>query len=135
MLEEEKSKFNPKVYRRCDYVVREIARVIAACDDLVAGRIEEFGNKMYETHEGLKTDYEVSCDELDFLVDFTKDNPNILGARMMGGGFGGCTINILKQDSIPAFKKVVSKAFQSEFDHPPLFYEVSIDSGVRAVRQ
>jgi len=135
MLEEEKSKFNPKVYKRCDYVVREIARVIAACDDLVAGRIEEFGKKMYETHEGLKTDYEVSCNELDFLVDLTKDDPDILGARMMGGGFGGCTINILKQGSIPAFKKVVSKAFQSKFDHPPLFYEVSINSGVRAIRQ
>jgi len=134
MLQEEKNKFNPIVYKRCDYVVREIARVVAACDDLVAGRIEEFGKKMYETHDGLKTDYEVSCDELDFLVDLTKDNPDVLGARMMGGGFGGCTINILKQESIPAFKKEVSKAFQSNFDHLPLFYDVSIDNGVRAFR-
>ena len=130
MLQEQKSRFDPKVFKRCDYVVREIARVTAACDDLKAGRIFDFGRRMYETHEGLREDYEVSCVELDFLVDFTRDNTDVLGARMMGGGFGGCTINILKEKAIPSFEKDVAMAFTSEFDHPPLFYHVRTDDGV-----
>jgi galactokinase len=133
MFRQMKSKFDPIVYRRCDYVIREISRVNAACDDLVAGRIGAFGKKMDETHEGLKTDYEVSCEELDFLVDCAKNNNLVLGARMMGGGFGGCTINILDQEAIPAFKKEVSEAFQTRFNHLPLYYEVGIDAGVRRI--
>lgn len=133
MLQEERQKLGGKVYKRCDYVVREIARVTAACEDLQAGRIRDFGRKMYETHEGLKKDYEVSCVELDFLVDYTTDDKHVLGARMMGGGFGGCTINILNEAAIPSFKRDISKAFESEFDHPPLFYQVSIDNGVRSI--
>ena len=133
MLQRERSKIYPIVYKRCDYVVREIKRVTEACDDLIAGRIEEFGKKMYETHEGLKADYEVSCEELDFLVDFTKGKKEVLGARMMGGGFGGCTINILKEDAIPSFKEEISVAFESKFSHPPLFYDVSISNGVHKI--
>ena len=133
MLHEERARFNPMVYKRCNYVVREISRVLAACDDLLAGRIRDFGRKMYETHDGLKRDYEVSCDELDFLVDFTRDHSDVLGARMMGGGFGGCTINILKKGSVPAFKKVIAEAFTSEFGHTPVFYDVGTDNGVRVL--
>jgi galactokinase len=133
MLQNAQSEIDPVVYRRCDYVVREIQRVTEACDDLNAGRIEAFGEKMYETHEGLKSDYAVSCAELDFLVDFTKDRNEVLGARMMGGGFGGCTINILKHDDIPSIKEDISKAFEARFDHPPLFYDVRIGNGVRRI--
>jgi galactokinase len=114
-------------------VVGEIERVEKACEDLVAGRIEDFGKKMYETHDGLSKDYEVSCEELDFLVDFTKNDPDILGSRMMGGGFGGCTINIIKETAIPSFKKNVSEAYKTRFGHPPLFYDVKVDDGVRRV--
>ena len=131
MLESQRNKIDPVVYKRCDYVVGEIDRVQKACEDLVAGRIEDFGKKMYETHEGLSKDYEVSCEELDFLVDFTKSDPEILGSRMMGGGFGGCTINIIKEAAIASFKKRVSAAFHDRFGHPPLFYDVKIDDGVR----
>ena len=131
LLESGRTRIDPIVYKRCDYVVREIDRVQKACEDLVAGRIEDFGEKMYQTHEGLSKDYEVSCEELDFLVDFTKDNPDILGSRMMGGGFGGCTINIIKETTIPSFKEQVSGAFHDRFGHPPLFYDVKIDDGVR----
>lgn len=133
MLRNAKDAIDPVVYKRCDYVVKEIKRVTEACDDLNAGRIEAFGEKMYETHEGLKSDYAVSCEELDFLVDFTKDRNEVLGARMMGGGFGGCTINILKHDAIPSFKEEISQAFGSKFSHPPLIYNVSIGNGVRKV--
>jgi galactokinase len=131
MLESGRKRFDSVIYKRCSYVVGEIERVQKACDDLVAGRIEDFGKKMYETHEGLSKDYEVSCEELDFLVDFTKNDPDILGSRMMGGGFGGCTINIIKEAVIPSFKENISKAFQARFSHPPLFYDVKIDDGVR----
>ena len=131
MLDEVKDDLDPVVFRRCAYVIREIDRVVKACDDLQAGRLVEFGRKMYETHAGLSADYEVSCEELDFLVDATKDNPNILGSRMMGGGFGGCTINILHKKAIPEFKNKISEAFQQKFNHPPVFYEVLIDDGVR----
>jgi len=134
MLESGRNRIDPVVFRRCDYVVGEIDRVQKACDDLVAGRIEDFGEKMYETHEGLSKDYEVSCDELDFLVDFTKSDSNILGSRMMGGGFGGCTINIIKETAIPSFKENVSEAFKTRFGHPPLFYDVKVDDGVRRFR-
>jgi len=133
MLLSSKNEIDPVVYMRCDYVVKEIQRVTEACDDLNAGRIEAFGKKMYETHEGLKSDYAVSCEELDFLVDFTKDKKEVLGARMMGGGFGGCTINILKHDAIPSFKKEISQAFELKFDHPPLFYDVNIGNGVSKI--
>jgi galactokinase len=133
MLSEAEGKLDPVVYKRCDYVIKEIARVNAACDDLVAGRIEAFGKKMYETHDGLQKDYEVSCEELDFLVDLTRNNSNVLGARMMGGGFGGCTINIVKQEAIPSLKEEICRAFETEFNHPPLFYDVRIDNGVRKV--
>jgi galactokinase len=131
MLESARNRIDPVVYKRCDYVVGEIDRVQKACDDLVAGRIEDFGKKMYKTHEGLSKDYEVSCEELDFLVDFTKNDPDILGSRMMGGGFGGCTINIIKETAILSFKENVSEAFNTRFGHPPLFYDVKIDDGVR----
>jgi len=131
MLQNAKDIIDPVVYKRCDYVVKEIQRVTEACDDLNSGRIKAFGEKMYETHEGLKSDYAVSCKELDFLVDFTKDKDEILGSRMMGGGFGGCTINIIKHDALASFKEEISRAFESEFNHPPLFYDVSIGNGVR----
>jgi galactokinase len=131
MLESGRNRIDPVIYKRCDYVVGEIDRVQKACNDLVAGRIEDFGEKMYETHEGLSKDYEVSCEELDFLVDFTKKDPDILGSRMMGGGFGGCTINIIKETAIPSFKTNVSEAFSTMFGHPPLFYDVKVDDGVR----
>lgn len=133
MLETARHQFSPLVYKRCDYVVHEIARVVNACDDLVAGRIEDFGQKMYDTHEGLKTDYEVSCPELDFLVDITKNNNEVLGARMMGGGFGGCTINILKEEAIDSLKKEVSASYDKEFGHVPTFYDVRIADGIHKI--
>ena len=88
------------LYKRCRYVVEENARLLAACEDLRKGDIASFGQKMFVTHEGLSNLYEVSCPELDFLVNQVKDHPAVLGARMMGGGFGGCTINLVKEDAI-----------------------------------
>ncbi|HVE61797.1 MAG TPA: galactokinase, partial [Chitinophagaceae bacterium] len=88
------------IYRRCKYVIEENIRLLAACDDLKKGNIAALGKKMFQTHEGLSKQYEVSCKELDFLVTYVKNNPAVLGARMMGGGFGGCTINLVKEEAI-----------------------------------
>ncbi len=88
------------VYRRCLYVVQEIQRLEEACEDLKAGNLQALGQKMFLTHRGLSKDYEVSCKELDMLVDSVVGHQEVLGARMMGGGFGGCTINIVRSDAV-----------------------------------
>jgi galactokinase len=100
------------VYQRCSYVVGEIQRLQDACIDLDGGDLIAFGKKMYETHQGLSQDYEVSCKELDFLVEAVKDNPAVPGARMMGGGFGGCTINIVKENEIDNLVEVLQKKYK-----------------------
>jgi galactokinase len=89
-----------KIYRRCKYVVEENIRLLRACESLKAGDIASVGERMYESHYGLSKEYEVSCSELDFLVDHVKNIPQVLGARMMGGGFGGCTINLVKEEFV-----------------------------------
>ena len=109
------------IYQRCKYVVEENSRLLAACKDLAAGNIPAFGRKMYETHYGLSKLYEVSCPELDFLVAHVQDNPAVLGARMMGGGFGGCTINLVREEAIDelvagaaiAYKKIMNKELKA----------------------
>ncbi len=98
MVEEILKPGDEVIYRRCSFIVNEIQRVINACEDLKHDDLKSFGQKMYETHYGLSRDYEVSCKELDFLVDYVKPNAAVIGARMMGGGFGGCTINLVKKD-------------------------------------
>ncbi len=109
------------IYQRCKYVVEENNRLLAACHDLEKGNIPAFGARMFETHYGLSKLYEVSCPELDFLVTHVQDNPAVLGARMMGGGFGGCTINLVKEEAIDelvaettiAYKKAMNKTLKA----------------------
>jgi galactokinase len=115
MLAQHKQEFDPVVYKRCTYVVSENNRVEAACHDLENGNMKAFGEKMYASHAGLQHDYEVSCPELDFLVKQAKQSEAVLGARMMGGGFGGCTINIVKVDALDAFVKQMEQAYQQQF--------------------
>jgi galactokinase len=91
---------NKLIYNRCRYVIEEIDRLLAACIDLQKNDINAFGKKMFATHKGLSKMYEVSCNELDIMVDLVKHNKSVIGARMMGGGFGGCTINIVKEDAV-----------------------------------
>ena len=102
------------IYQRCKFVVEEIQRLLDACLHLENGEVVALGKKMFETHEGLSKDYEVSCKELDYLVDAVKDNPSVLGARMMGGGFGGCTINIIKEEAIDEIKTNLEKAYKND---------------------
>lgn len=104
------------VYKRCKYVVEENERLLSACESLKAGDIAQLGRKMYGSHDGLSKEYEVSCKELDFLVDAVRGNTNVLGARMMGGGFGGCTINIVKEEAIDELVENLSTSYQKAMD-------------------
>lgn len=118
-----------KVYQRCKYVVEEIQRVELAVQDLIKGDIQAFGKKMFETHEGLSKLYEVSCPELDFLVEAVSNNENVLGARMMGGGFGGCTINIIKTSSIEEITKKITTSYTQLMHKTLAIYITSIEEG------
>ncbi|WP_029284831.1 galactokinase [Pedobacter sp. R20-19] len=115
MLEEFVKLKDAEVYQKCKYVVEEIVRIQKAAEALKRGDLVALGKLMLETHEGLSQDYEVSCKELDFLVDYVKDLDHVLGARMMGGGFGGCTINIVKNEEIEALITEVSALYEKEF--------------------
>ncbi|HQT22055.1 MAG: galactokinase [Sphingobacteriales bacterium 17-39-43] len=117
------------VYRRCTYIVSEIKRLLNGCKDLEKDDLISFGKRMFETHAGLKDLYEVSCNELDLLVDLVKDNPNVIGARMMGGGFGGCTINLIKAEAANDLIKKVTDAYLSKTGTEMLVYEVEIEEG------
>ena len=103
---------NEETYRRCHYVVSEIQRLLNGCEDLEKNDLESFGKRMFETHAGLRDLYEVSCPELDHLIDLVAGNPNVLGARMMGGGFGGCTINLVKKHAVKDLVKHVSDGYK-----------------------
>lgn len=120
---------NPLVYNRCSYVVAENERLLAGCEDLKNNDLKLFGKRMFETHAGLKDLYEVSCGELDLLVDLVKGDPNVIGARMMGGGFGGCTINLVQAEAVNSLIKTVSEAYKSKTGTEMLAYVVEIEDG------
>jgi galactokinase len=121
------------IYQRCLYVIQENNRVLGASKDLVEGNLKALGCKMYQTHEGLSTQYEVSCAELDFLVNQAKNNSTIIGSRMMGGGFGGCTINIIHQGEIEPFIKAIKPAYFNRFRKDLKFYRVKPGDGVHVI--
>jgi galactokinase len=133
MLEGIKNQVDPKVYNRCKFIVEEIQRLQDACIDLEQNDLVAFGKKMYITHDGLSNLYEVSCKELDFLANFSKGNENVLGARMMGGGFGGCTINLVKEEWVDDFIKQAEIAFEKKFNTKLKSYIVSIGDGTSLV--
>lgn len=129
MLEQHQEEFNPVVYKRCIYVVEENNRVEEACQALEQGDMKTFGEKMYASHRGLQHNYEVSCPELDFLVDQARDMDSVLGARMMGGGFGGCTINLVKLDALDSFVQRMEEAYQQQFGIALKTYVAEIVNG------
>ncbi len=135
ILEGLKDKFNPKVYRRCHYVISENLRVIEACHALNKSDYGKFGQLMYKSHDGLKNDYEVSCKELDILVEATHDIDYVLGSRMMGGGFGGCTINLIKAEKVAQFEEEISYTYKEKTGINPEFYFVKLNDGVRVINQ
>ncbi len=119
-------------YFRAKFVIEEKERVLAVCDALENGDCETVGKKMYETHAGLSKDYEVSCVELDYLNDIAREC-GVTGSRIMGGGFGGCTINLVKDDLYDSFISTVTKKFAEKYGHEPAIYPVIISDGARKV--
>lgn len=129
IVNENKHLFSKTVYKRCSYVVNENERVLKAAEYLKNDELEEFGELLYQTHSGLKENYEVSCKELDFLVDTAKETDYVIGARMMGGGFGGCTINVVRSDKIQDFQKLIQIKYKEFTGKDPSFYSVNITDG------
>ena len=118
-----------KINMRSRFVVQEINRLISACEDLQKGNIGSLGKKMFATHDGLRNMYDVSCKELDFLVDAVRCNDAVIGARMMGGGFGGCTINLVKENEIENLIAAIKPAYEKAMNIPLTYYIASIENG------
>lgn len=133
MLTQVKNEMREVVFRRCRHIILENQRVLDATKALLNKDFKKLGKLMYESHNSLQYDYEVSCDELDFLAQFTKKRPYVLGSRMMGGGFGGCTINIIKKDKVQTFLNAVSGIYFNRFRTYLTPYEVKIDDGAKVV--
>jgi len=120
----------PKIYNRCEYVVEENDRVLGGVEDLLLGKLEAFGQKMYLSHEGLSKKYEVSCPELDILVALTRDEKSVLGARMMGGGFGGCTINLINNNNnVEELVRRIATQYDKVTGKEMSVYQVAIAQG------
>ncbi len=115
--------------KRSRFIIQETARLQQACDDLKKGNLTALGQKMFATHEGLSKDYEVSCKELDYLVDAVKNEPGVIGARMMGGGFGGCTINLVKHEKVDPLVEKLSIAYLSHTGLTLTAYTIGIEDG------
>ena len=130
MLAEVKAEVSEEDYMRAEYVIEEVQRVLDVCDALEKGDYETVGEKMYGTHYGMSKLYEVSCEELDFLNDIAKEC-GVTGSRVMGGGFGGCTINLVKNDKYDAFIEKAFSAYKEKFGHEPKLYNVVISDGAR----
>lgn len=131
-LEAIKGDITAEDYFRAKFVIEEKQRVLDVCEALTRGDYETVGRCMYETHRGLSKDYEVSCEELDYLNDIAREC-GVTGSRIMGGGFGGCTINLVKNDLLEPFIEKARKDFSARYGHEPKVYEVIISDGARRV--
>ncbi|WP_298221882.1 galactokinase [Flavobacterium sp.] len=129
MVLELKERLGETIFKRCHFVVKEIQRVQDAVDALERSDFKTLGRLMSETHQGLSQEYEVSCDEIDFLVDTAQKLPSVLGTRMMGGGFGGCSINLVEKGKEDEIIDQVSKAYQNHFGIALQPYKVKISKG------
>ena len=130
MLEAAKNQISDEDYKRAMYVIGEKQRVLDVCEALEKGDYETVGQRMYETHHGLSKDYEVSCEELDFLNDVAKEC-GVTGSRIMGGGFGGCTINLVADELYDNFVKTATEKFEQKYGKKPIVIDVVIGDGSR----
>ena len=133
-LERVIDKVTPENYQKVLYVVQEIERTQKAAKAIEKNDLETLGALMYASHNGLQHQYKVSCSELDFLVDQAKKNKYVLGARMMGGGFGGCTINLIARNEVDAFAESTSKAYKSRFKKECSFYFIELSDGTHLIK-
>lgn len=133
MLDAHLKDTEPLLYRRCAYVVQEIQRVIDGVAALDRNDVAAFGQLMYQSHEGLSHGYEVSCPELDVLADIARRHAGVLGARMMGGGFGGCTINLVRAEALADFERVVTSQYKARTGKDTLIYVCQIQDGTHVM--
>jgi galactokinase len=133
LIEAHKREFESTIYKRCDYVIRENLRVETACNDLEQGDFRSFGRRMYESHAGLRDDYEVSCKELDVLVEAASEVEGVLGARLMGAGFGGCTINLVEEQAVENFSDKVRPAYLAKTGRESKIYVTRLLSGTEQI--
>lgn len=131
-LEKIKDRISEEDYNRAVYVIGEKQRVLDVCDALQKGDYDTVGDRMYKTHEGMSKLYEVSCEELDYLNDIAKEC-GVTGSRIMGGGFGGCTINLVKDDLYDSFIATAKEKFNARYGHEPVVYDVIVSDGARRV--
>ena len=127
-------KVTPANYQKALYIIQENLRTLKAAKAIEDNDLETLGSLIYQSHEGLSNQYKVSCDELDFLVAQAKKNKNVLGARMMGGGFGGCTINLIAKKEAKAFAETASKAYKTKFNNECSVYFIELSQGTHIVK-
>lgn len=135
ILEKLEEKMGKYVWKRCTYVVDEIHRTIQGSKYLKRGKLKEFGQLMFQCHDGLSNLFKVSCSELDFLVKIASETSGVIGARMMGGGFGGCTINLVHKDAKEAFVADSLEKYKKEFQHDAESYNVITADGTHVIRE
>lgn len=124
---------NNVLYRRCDYVIKENTRVTEACQALAHNNIAQFGQLLFESHQGLRDDYQVSCEELDELVKIASEIDGVAGARMMGGGFGGCTINLVHNDATADFINAVDQRYYHKYHKSSQIMTTRVSTGAHRV--
>jgi galactokinase len=128
-LENHQAQLTEVVYRRCRHVISENQRVLDAAEALRASDLNLFGQRMYESHRSLQQDYEVSCPELDLLVEIASSCQGVYGSRMTGGGFGGCTITLVRANSVEAFHQKITQAYKAKTGITPDLYVCSAAQG------
>ena len=133
LLEAHRQEFDPVIYKRCDYVIRENLRVEMGCKDLEQGDFRSFGQRMYDSHAGLRDSYQVSCKELDVLVEAASKIEGVLGARLMGAGFGGCTINLVEEEAVENFSDKVRAAYLAKTGRESKIYVTRLLSGTEQI--
>lgn len=132
-LDEVRSEISEEDFIRAEYVIGEVQRVLDVCDALERNDYETVGEMMYQTHFGMSKLYEVSCEELDFLAKLAR-KMDVTGCRVMGGGFGGCTINLVKDEIYDNFISEAKKQFNAAYGHEPKVYDVVISDGAHKVK-
>ena len=130
-LEAHRAEIDPISFKRCAFVINENKRLMAACAAMEKDDFEEVGRQVYAAHEGLSKEYGVSCEELDFIVGIAHQHAGVLGARMMGGGFGGCVIALVKEAAAADYVADVKKQYLAQFGKDPRVIEVEISDGAR----
>ena len=120
-------------FQKALYIIEENSRVLKAAKMIAENNILELGKLLFEAHHGAQFQFKISCTELDFLVEEARQNPNVIGARMMGGGFGGCTINIVKKGELEKYAEEVSEAYRKQFNKECSVYFIKLSNGTHII--